>query len=97
MQNFMERTNIAHFAERLKTETDSVKRALLIKLLAEEEAKQAMLRTVNRHHLRPILDVGQIVSPRLTSFSTWWLFFIDAGDGHECPRISRMTPSSDEN
>ena len=46
MQNFMERTNIAHFAERLKTETDSVKRALLIKLLAEEEAKQAMLRTV---------------------------------------------------
>ena len=48
MQNFMERTNIANFAERLKTETNSVKRALLIKLLAEEEAKQAMLRTVNR-------------------------------------------------
>jgi hypothetical protein len=41
MQDFVERTNIANFTERLKTETDPTKRALLLKLLAEEEAKHA--------------------------------------------------------
>jgi hypothetical protein len=40
MQNFVERTNIAHFKEKLKTEIDPTRRALLTKLLAEEEAKQ---------------------------------------------------------
>jgi len=41
VQNFIERTNIANFTERLKTETNPTKRALLLKLLAEEEAKRA--------------------------------------------------------
>jgi hypothetical protein len=41
MQDFVERTNIANFTERLKTENDPTKRALLLKLLAEEEAKHA--------------------------------------------------------
>ena len=41
MQNFVERSNIANFSKRLETETDAAKRALLLKLLAEEDAKQA--------------------------------------------------------
>ena len=41
MQNFIERTNIANFTKRLKTEADPTKRVLLLKLLAEEEAKHA--------------------------------------------------------
>ena len=41
MQNFVERSNIANFAKKLETETDPAKRALLLQLLAEEEAKQA--------------------------------------------------------
>jgi hypothetical protein len=41
MQNFVERLNIADFAKRLKTETDPAKRALLLRLLAEDEVKQA--------------------------------------------------------
>ena len=41
MQDFIERTNIANFTERLKTETDPTKRSLLSKLLAEEEVKRA--------------------------------------------------------
>ena len=44
MQDFVERTNIANFKERLETETDSTKRAILIKLLTAEETKYA-----NRH------------------------------------------------
>jgi hypothetical protein len=39
MQDFVERTN--NFKERLETETDRTKRAILIKLLAEEETKHA--------------------------------------------------------
>ena len=41
MQNFVERSNIANFTKKLETETDPAKRALLLQLLAEEEAKQA--------------------------------------------------------
>jgi len=37
---FVERQNIAHYIDRLKTETDPVQRETLLKLLAEEEAKQ---------------------------------------------------------
>jgi hypothetical protein len=40
MQDFIERTNIANFTERLKTEPDATKRTLLMTLLAEEKAKQ---------------------------------------------------------
>jgi hypothetical protein len=39
MQDFVERTN--NFKERLETETDRTKRAILIKLLAAEETKYA--------------------------------------------------------
>jgi hypothetical protein len=35
--------NIAHFREKLKTETDETKRQTLLRLLAEEEAKLAAL------------------------------------------------------
>ena len=41
MQDFIERTKIANFTERLKTETDPTKRSLLSKLLAEGEVKRA--------------------------------------------------------
>ncbi len=41
IQDFIERTNIANFTERLKTENDPTKRTLLFTLLAEEEAKLA--------------------------------------------------------
>jgi hypothetical protein len=38
---FVERHNIAHYRDRLKTETDPFRRVILQDLLAEEEAKQA--------------------------------------------------------
>jgi len=41
MENFIERTNVAHFKDLLKVETDQAKRTVLLSLLAEEEAKQA--------------------------------------------------------
>jgi len=47
MKNFIERTNVAHFKDLLKLETDQTKRAVLLNLLAEEEAKQAS-------HVEPI-------------------------------------------
>ena len=37
---FVERQNIAHYIDQLKIETDPVQRETLLKLLAEEEAKQ---------------------------------------------------------
>jgi hypothetical protein len=41
IDQFVERQNIAHYAERLKTEPDLNKRTTLEQLLAEEKAKQA--------------------------------------------------------
>jgi hypothetical protein len=41
MDKFIERQNIAHYIDHLKTETDPIKRATLQRLLAEEKAKQA--------------------------------------------------------
>ena len=41
MQNFAERLNIANLTKMLETETDPAKRELVLKLLAEEEVKQA--------------------------------------------------------
>ena len=40
MKAFVERQNIAHYMDQLKTETDRVQRDTLLKLLAEEEAKK---------------------------------------------------------
>ena len=37
---FVERQNIAHYIDQLKTETDPVQRDTLLKLLAEEEVKR---------------------------------------------------------
>jgi hypothetical protein len=48
MDDFVERHNIAHYRNRLKTETDPFRRTILLDLLAEEEAKQAMPSTVAR-------------------------------------------------
>lgn len=46
MEEFVERANIANFTARLKAETDPLKRALLLQLLVEEEAKlQVTLKT----------------------------------------------------
>ena len=42
---FVERRNIARYKDRLKTETDPVQRDALLKLLAEEEAKQINAQT----------------------------------------------------
>ena len=41
IDRFIERQNIVHYAERLKTEPDLNKRTTLEHLLAEEKAKQA--------------------------------------------------------
>jgi hypothetical protein len=41
MEHFIERQNIAHYNDLLETETDPAKRAMLLTLLGEEEAKQA--------------------------------------------------------
>jgi hypothetical protein len=41
MGDFVERHNIAHYRDRLKTETDPFKRMILHDLLAGEEAKRA--------------------------------------------------------
>jgi hypothetical protein len=40
LEKFIERTNIAHFEDLLKAETDPAKRATLLNLLTAEEAKQ---------------------------------------------------------
>jgi hypothetical protein len=40
MDQFVERQNIAHYLEQLKTETDPIKRAMLQKLLAEEKSNR---------------------------------------------------------
>ena len=37
---FIKSRNIAHYIDLIKTETDPAKRKVLLKLLAEEEAKQ---------------------------------------------------------
>jgi hypothetical protein len=41
MDQFVESQNIAHYVDRLETEKDQTKRAMLERLLAEEKAKQA--------------------------------------------------------
>ncbi len=41
MEDFVERLNIDHYVQQLKTETDPIKRTMLSRLLVEEEAKQA--------------------------------------------------------
>jgi hypothetical protein len=41
MDQFVERQNIAHYVDQLKTEKDLTKRAMLEQLLVEEKAKQA--------------------------------------------------------
>ncbi len=43
MEKFVERQNIAHFADLLRTETDPTKREMLQRLLAEEKVKLAGL------------------------------------------------------
>jgi hypothetical protein len=40
MDNFIERLNIAHYLEQLKTVTNPIKREMLQQLLAEERVKQ---------------------------------------------------------
>lgn len=43
MDKNIARLNIAHYREKLKTEQDETKRQILLRLLAEEEAKLATL------------------------------------------------------
>lgn len=40
MKSFVKRQNVVRYIDQLKTETDPVKRDSVLKLLAEEEAKQ---------------------------------------------------------
>jgi hypothetical protein len=51
LEDFIERTNIVHFEDLLKTETEPVKRAVLLSLLADEKAKQAS-------HVKPLEAPG---------------------------------------
>jgi len=64
MDKTIAQLNIAHFREKLKTETDEAKRQTLRRLLAEEEAKLAALNaapgqkpTAYRPRLRPFPPV----------------------------------------
>jgi hypothetical protein len=41
MDEFVERQNITHYVDQLKTEKDPTKRAMLERLLEEEKVKQA--------------------------------------------------------
>ena len=43
MDRFVAKANIEHYCRKLATETDSAKRQLLARLLAEEEVKLASL------------------------------------------------------
>jgi hypothetical protein len=52
VEHFVERLNIEHFERLLKSETDPVKRAMLLKLLTEEEAKQAACGKPKQSHPR---------------------------------------------
>ena len=45
MKAFVERQNVVHYIDQLKTETDPVKRNVVLKLLAEEEVKQVKAAT----------------------------------------------------
>jgi hypothetical protein len=45
MKAFVERQNVEHYVDQLKTETDPVKRNVVLKLLAEEEVKQVKAST----------------------------------------------------
>ena len=45
MKAFVERKNVEHYVDQLKTETDPVKRNVVLKLLAEEEVKQVKAST----------------------------------------------------
>jgi hypothetical protein len=42
MDNFIERLNVTHYLEQLKTVTDPIKREMLQQLLAEERVKQVI-------------------------------------------------------
>ncbi len=42
---FVERQNVAHYFDQLKTETDPVKRNVVLRLLAEEKVKQVKAST----------------------------------------------------
>jgi hypothetical protein len=48
MEDFIERNNIAHYRDRLKTVTDPFTRMILHDLLAEEEAKRRKEKASNR-------------------------------------------------
>jgi site-specific recombinase XerD len=50
MDNFIERLNIAHYLEQLKTVTDPIKREMLQQLLVEEKAKQVSQSPQMRQH-----------------------------------------------
>ena len=41
LEDFIERQNIARFADQLKTESDPIKRKILLDLLAREESQRA--------------------------------------------------------
>ena len=45
MKAFVERQNVVHYIDQLKTEIDPVKRNVVLKLLAEEEVKQVKAAT----------------------------------------------------
>ena len=44
MEHFIHRHNLAHFRKLLAQPTDEAQRRMLVKLLAEEEAKEPKLR-----------------------------------------------------
>lgn len=67
MRQFIARQNIAHYKDQLKAETEPLKRAMLLKLLAEEEAVIAASSN-QRPEKRPEIATGGSSWPRHQSF-----------------------------
>ena len=62
MDRFVANLNIVHFRKQLAEETDETKRLMLVRLLAEEEAKLAGLPSASHHklgRLTPLPPVGR--------------------------------------
>lgn len=52
VDQYVARLNIEHFKRKLAAETDPAKREMLMRLLAEEEAKLATLETKSKENQR---------------------------------------------
>lgn len=76
MEAFVERQNVMRYIDHLKTETDPAKRDFILKILAEEEAKQIKAGTptgwigaTGKCPVSDIIDLGQCNSRNFRNFN----------------------------